>query len=76
MTLMVALKTYVVIEIMQHHSPVNSAKGRFIGALRGIDYSGFFMVKAWIQAYPVLSLMIALSYFIILNSYLLYISET
>ena len=34
-----SLKMLVVVRVMAFYSPLNTSKGRFISALRGLDYS-------------------------------------
>jgi hypothetical protein len=43
--------------------------------MRGIDYSNAFLVKVWLTINPIKGLFMAVSLFIIINSYLLMMTE-
>ena len=65
----------VFLEVIKFFSPLNSAKGRFVGALRGIDYSGMFLIKTWIKSYPLTAMATGMMVFICLCGYIVYIAE-
>lgn len=70
-----AAKFYIIVRIVTFLSPLNSSKGRFITALRGIDYTNSFLVKVWLTMNPMKGLMLGFIFFIFLNSYLLFTVE-
>jgi hypothetical protein len=73
--LITAAKFFIVIRIITYMSPLNSSKGRFITALRGIDYTNSFLVKVWLTMNPLKGLLTCFLFFICLNSYLLFTVE-
>jgi hypothetical protein len=43
--------------------------------MRGIDYSNAFLVKVWLTMNPVKGLLLGFVFFIVLNAYMLFVSE-
>ncbi|CDW77260.1 calcium-activated potassium channel [Stylonychia lemnae] len=68
-------KFFTLIRFMAYKSPLNSSKGRFITALRGIDYSTAFLIKVWLTMNPVKGLVFGIIFFLFINSFVLYLNE-
>jgi len=50
---LMALRLLTVFRVLSFVSPLNSNKGKFIVALRGIDYSRTLLVKVWFTSNPI-----------------------
>src|SRR4051812_14334500 len=70
-----AFKLIYLFELMRHYSPLNTSKGRFVGSLSKIPINNAFLIKTWIKMNPIVALPMGVFWFLILNSYLLYLME-
>lgn len=68
-------KLIYLFELMRHYSPLNTSKGRFVGSLSKIPINNAFLIKTWIKMNPIVALPMGVFWFLILNSYLLYLTE-
>ncbi len=75
MFLLLSGRLVTILRVLAHFSPLNSNKGRFVVALRGIDYTSGFLIKSWITTNPIKSLVTGVVGFILVNSYALYLFE-
>lgn len=68
-------KILYLFELLYHYSPINTNKGIFVSSLSKTKLTGPFLIKAWIKTYPLMALLIGITGFMFLNSYLIYIVE-
>jgi len=69
------VKLVQLLELILHFSPLNTSQGRFVGSLSKIQFDAAFLVKTWLKTHPLISLPVSIFFFLIVSSYLLYISE-
>ena len=69
------LKIYTCLRVIKDWSPLNTNTGRFIGTFTKVEYSDKFLIKTWLKANPILSLLCFAVLIISISSYLIYISE-
>lgn len=69
------VKLVQLLELIMHFSPLNTSKCRFVGSLSKIKFDAAFLVKTWLKTHPLISLPVSIFFFLIVSSYLLYISE-
>lgn len=60
---------------MKNYSPLNTHSARFIGSFTKVEYGDWFLVKVWLKANPLASLVFCWMIIIFVSSYLLYIVE-
>jgi hypothetical protein len=70
-----AAKLLYLFELMRHYSPLNTSKGRFVGSLSKVPINNAFLIKTWIKMNPIVALPMGVFWFLIVNSYLLYLME-
>ncbi len=68
-------KLYILVRLMKNRSPLNTNSARFIGSFTKVQYGDWFLVKVWLKANPLLSLVMSWVVIIFVSSYLLYIVE-
>lgn len=68
-------KIYILARLMRNGSPLNTNSGRFIGSFTKVEFGDWFLVKIWMKANPLFSLIASWIVIIFASSYLLYISE-
>ncbi len=68
-------KLYILARLMKNSSPLNTNGARFIGSFTKVEYGNWFLVKVWLKANPLLSLILSWVFIIFVSAYLLYLSE-
>jgi hypothetical protein len=69
------IKLLSILDLLYHHSPLNTNKGRFVGSLSRTKLDTPFLMKAWIKSYPLITLPVAIFLFLLSGAYLLYVLE-
>ena len=72
------IKLLWTLELLYHHSPLNTSKGRFVGSLSKTKLDTPFMIKAWLKSYDisyVKQMPLAIFLFLLIGSYLMYVLE-
>lgn len=70
-----ALKLVFLFELIRHYSSLNTNKGRFVGSLSKIPINTSFLIKTWLKMNPVIAIPMGAFWFLIIMSYLLYLTE-
>jgi len=68
-------KLFFMFELMRHHSPLNTSKGRFVGSLSKIPITNSFLIKTWVKMNPFVSIGGGTFLFLAVATYFLYITE-
>eukprot|EP00743_Colponemidia_sp_Colp-15_P005555 GILK01005976.1.p1 GENE.GILK01005976.1~~GILK01005976.1.p1 ORF type:complete len:934 (+),score=188.90 GILK01005976.1:182-2983(+) len=69
------LRIYLLLRLLEAHSPINSSTGRFIGSITNVPTTPSFLFKTWLEAHPVGSLLVGLSILVFVCSYVLHLYE-